>query len=262
MSHFIKEWLINSTDWLYITIYQNAWFYIDYWSIVHFWSGCFLLLIFLYLKFKKTWIYLIGVLFSYEICEILLKYFWFNIFFPETIKDQLTDVFIGFLGAVFLWLFLKFRISLYFPKRKRSEHHLGSSAFSSVTIAFLLVGCGNFSNFYSFTPGYRFNWLSFLIWTTMLLILIRLWILFSKRFNKIIISGALALSFFILLFLVIETISLRLFNVEMISYKLTNPVLFEAIKGRTVILIIIPSFNILLYEWVCRISQPVLKSFI
>jgi hypothetical protein len=45
-------------------------------------------------------------LFGYEVFEILLTYFATNIFIPEIIKDQFTDIFIGLTGSIIGFLFI------------------------------------------------------------------------------------------------------------------------------------------------------------
>jgi len=68
-----------------------------------------LLAVFVALKFKRAFVWLIGILALYEIFEISLIYFALGFFYPETIKDQLTDILIGIVGGVIGYLYLSRR---------------------------------------------------------------------------------------------------------------------------------------------------------
>jgi hypothetical protein len=140
MDHFVI-WIKQVTAWLYIPIYQNQLFFIDYWSFVHFWSGFVLFALLIVLNFRPSWLWLFICLTAYEIFEVALLYFSLNIFLPETIKDQFTDIFVGLIGGGLCYLFLVAK------KKMRTEQYRRISPeaiLTSLTFAFLLIGNAQF----------------------------------------------------------------------------------------------------------------------
>ena len=136
MDHFVI-WIKQVTAWLYIPIYQNQIFFIDYWSFVHFWSGFVLFAMLIMLNYRPAWLWLVFYLTAYEIFELALLYFSLNIFLPETIKDQFTDIFVGLIGGGLCYLFLIAK------KKMRTELYCRISPeaiLTSVTLAFLWIG--------------------------------------------------------------------------------------------------------------------------
>jgi hypothetical protein len=153
MEHFVL-WIKQITAWLYVPLYQNQLFFIDFWSLVHVWSGFTVIVSMYALKFKRTFPWLIFFLFTYELIEVLMVYFALDIFYPETLKDQITDIVVGLLGGLWAYQFLKFRIRGigWVPAKISLEHIL-----TSLSCAF--VWTGNFSCFFS-SPGLTlpFDW--------------------------------------------------------------------------------------------------------
>jgi hypothetical protein len=98
--------VIEATGILYSKIFVSRFFFFDLWSINHMWSGFMLFLILSALKVKRPFAVIMICLFGYEIFEISLTYFTLNIFIPEIIKDQFTDIFIGLSGSFVGYLLL------------------------------------------------------------------------------------------------------------------------------------------------------------
>lgn len=94
--HFIRE----STAGLYVTIYTSRFFFIDYWSFVHLFSGVLLIAASIRLGVRRRWLATMGVLVGYELLELAFIYLSIGLFLPETIPDQVTDVFVGALGGL------------------------------------------------------------------------------------------------------------------------------------------------------------------
>jgi hypothetical protein len=90
---------IDATSILYTRVCHGGFFYLDLWSVNHLWSGFMLYLIAAALNIRRPLLIIATCLIGYEIFEILLTYIACNIFIPEIIKDQFTDVFIGFSGS-------------------------------------------------------------------------------------------------------------------------------------------------------------------
>lgn len=93
------EWINHVSAPLYTVIYSNAYFFFDYWSIIHFVSGCLLYFILNAMGVRRIWLLLFSLLFFYELVEISMIFFALDVFKPETIKDQFTDIALGGLGA-------------------------------------------------------------------------------------------------------------------------------------------------------------------
>jgi hypothetical protein len=88
----IVELINKNGDWLYVKLFENPIFFFDFWSLVHFWSGGILLTIILTKGYRNKWSILFSLLLFYEIVEISMLYVSLNVFLPETIKDQFTDI--------------------------------------------------------------------------------------------------------------------------------------------------------------------------
>lgn len=97
---------IEATGILYTKVFVGRFFFFDIWSINHMWTGFILFLILSALRFKRPLAVIAICLFGYEVFEIMLTYFATNIFIPEIIKDQFTDIFIGLSGSLIGYLLL------------------------------------------------------------------------------------------------------------------------------------------------------------
>lgn len=178
MDHFVIQ-IRHDTSWLYGQIYENQFFFIDFWSLCHLWSGFVLFAILLTIRCKLPWIWLIVLLSLYEIIEISMIYISLHVFYPETIKDQFTDIFIGIFGGFLFYLLVK-------QKAKRSgtifEKVDIESIFVAETISFLSIGS---SQFFFFQP-FKEDPLSIVnyLWRILLCyILLRIYVRF-KRINQ------------------------------------------------------------------------------
>jgi len=78
--------------------------HIDYWSVIHFFSGVILAILFKYLGFRFIISFSIAfiILFLWEIIEPLL-FKSFNWRFGEKISNQITDIIFGCLGFILYW---------------------------------------------------------------------------------------------------------------------------------------------------------------
>lgn len=90
----------TNTAGLYEVVYSSSFFFIDYWSFIHFGSGIFLMVTARAMNLKRIWSTLFLALFVYEILELGFIYFSINVFRPETLPDQATDILVGMLGGL------------------------------------------------------------------------------------------------------------------------------------------------------------------
>jgi len=176
--NIIKEIVLvirDNTEWLYTIIYQNKIFFIDFWSIIHFLSGMLFIALICWISNKKIWLKLFLILLSYEFIEISLYFFSLEIFLPEILKDQITDIFIGLLGGIFYYYFIK----------SYNEHLLNYLVIiaSVFFVAFIWVG------FYGYKYNVEiFNTSGINIWAFRLWFCAGLLILFGYKYFLIVID--------------------------------------------------------------------------
>lgn len=99
--------ILTNTAPLYRVLYQSDYFFIDLWSINHFISGFILMIILLRKQSRHPFAILIFLLFFYECLEMAFTYLAVNIFRPEIIQDQFTDIVVGFFGGFLGWKFVR-----------------------------------------------------------------------------------------------------------------------------------------------------------
>lgn len=163
MTEFVS-YILDKSAWLYTRIYQNEFFFFDLWSILHLLSGFAIFMSLRAMHSKRPLVILISILVLYEIVEILFAYFAFNIFRPETIKDQFTDIFIGIAGGLLCSLYLSFAGSS--GSKKQIPALLILMLVASFTYAFIWTGFYQYHyNVDSYnTPG--INWSTVSAWTS------------------------------------------------------------------------------------------------
>lgn len=241
----ILKFIRENTDWLYTVIYQNQFFFLDYWSIVHFVSGFFLPTILFKLKFKRIYSISFLILITYEFVEISLIYFAFNIFRPETIKDQITDLIIGSSGVVLIW---KCRLS---QLNTKIFSFFLPSILSSFIISFLWVGFYNYRYNIESLNTRGINIWAFAWWFAGLLFILFVAEGLRKNFqNKFIYYPILYLLYLISL-LTIEYIGFNFFNIRKTSDTENSALIFNLIHGTTqlhIFYLIAPLLAFLLYS--------------
>jgi hypothetical protein len=175
MDHFVIQ-IRQDTSWLYNQIYENQFFFIDFWSLCHLWSGFVFFAILLTVKCKHPWKWLIVFLSLYEIIEISMIYISLHVFNPETIKDQFTDILVGILGGILFYLLAK-------QKAKKTSTFFEKvdieSIFVAETLSFLSIGS---SQFFFFQPD-KEDALSFVnyLWRILLCyIILRIYVSFKR----------------------------------------------------------------------------------
>jgi hypothetical protein len=151
---FIREF----TVWLHHPLFEYGLFYVDLWSLVHFWSGMILFAALSALAWKNRWKWLFLFLFGFEVVEAFIFISIMKMFMPEKLPDSFTDIFIGLSGGYLIWFL--------FEKKKINKSGTKFFLFflASVTISFLWTGNNKFefSKPMFNTPG--INWWIFLCW--------------------------------------------------------------------------------------------------
>jgi hypothetical protein len=241
------EYILAETDWLYTRIYQNDFLFFDLWSIVHLWCGFVILLLLRAFRIRPAIPFLFMILFLYELAEILFIYFAFDLFRPETIKDQVTDLVVGMLGG-----FLSAWLLSYAVKHASSHRYLvlsGMMMLASLTYAFPWVGFYQYHYDISFynTPG--INVFAYVWWTLGGCYLLGVYWFFRKK--KFILRLALTWIIYTVSLLVAEYFGYYVFKIHENSDVELNPLIFGLIHGtRTmhIFYLICPFLIILLYS--------------
>lgn len=229
MKEFVL-WIRHNTDWLYYKIFETNFFFIDFWSFAHFSSGLLLFLILSYFNFKNKFIIILTILFFYELIEILIVFFTLNIFKPESIKDQFTDLYIGLLGA-YISKFIFNKIKNYEPINKKNLIRTFSIVFASIQISFWWVGSYGYTYNYNYLNSSGLNYFAFFGWCMFLIIIGFFFYYFNEKFNNVIKSIIITyLIYFIILFL-IEYIAFYILGIKESSPKDKLPLIFGLIHG-------------------------------
>ena len=227
----LLKYIIAQTNWLDFILFQNNWFFFDLWSIVHIWGG---IVIFLLLKsqsVKRPFLILFILLTLYEIFEILILYFPFHFFLPETFQDKLSDIITGMLGGILAYYFLRFAIN--YGTKSRKLLLVSITLMASFTYAFPWVGFYKYHYNIAFfnTPG--INLFSLICWITggYCTIYVFRTLKYKSPLGRLLITW---ISYIIILFGV-EFIGYSLFGVHENSNSGATPLLFGLIHGNTVL---------------------------
>lgn len=147
---FIREF----TVWLHHPLFEYGLFYIDLWSLVHFWSGMILFTGLSAQRWKNRWGWLASFLIAFELVEATIFISIMKMFRPEKLPDCFTDIVIGMAGGYLVYLlFEKWKITNNYSK-------LFLFWLCAGTVSFLWTG--NYGYLFNNTPD--FNWWVFLGW--------------------------------------------------------------------------------------------------
>lgn len=140
MENGLWEWVHAHAAFLYTVIIGKGWFYLDYWSFVHTWSGMVVMVLLGSLRFRHRWFWLVFFLAAYEALEVSFVFFTLHVFRPEKLNDQAMDMLVGVTAALAANLFLRSKEA----SPARLSDKLILMLFSSATFAFIVAGmvCG------------------------------------------------------------------------------------------------------------------------
>lgn len=91
--------ILEKTGFLYTVLVRTPFFFFDIWSIVHFFTGGILMMILAARRTSRPFRPLFTILLGYEIFELAFTYLAINVFRPEILLDQVTDIWVGLLGG-------------------------------------------------------------------------------------------------------------------------------------------------------------------
>lgn len=229
--HEIATWVLNNTKWLYTRIFENPIFFIDYWSFAHLWSGVVIFAILQILKVRRIWIVLFLLLFSYEVAEISFRYFALNVFLPETIKDQFTDMAVGMLGgSLAKYFFNKIGNSKGKIKNRFSIQNI-SAFFTAATISFIWVGNYQYKYNIEFLNTEGLNIWAFLLWFTSIFLIVKLFFLVKKFVNNFWITLFSTWLIYFIGMLIVEFVGHYVIGIREISKANSQTLVFNLVHG-------------------------------
>jgi hypothetical protein len=253
MDNFFS-WLFAHTGWLYVRIYENYFFFIDYWTFPHIWSGVVVFFLLAALGWHRKFFWLILFITLYEVAEILLEIFALHIFRPEILKDKLTDILTGAGGGVIAWALLR-----WIPERIWSGRIGKNSAilFTSGTLSFVWAG--------SYQYQYNIGWMNFpglnlwafLLWFAGGFIFLRIYLFLQRIARKPYQSILFSWLIYFTLLLLIELVGYRILLIRETSIREKNALLFGLIHGSTALhlyYLFYPFLSILFYETLLRVT--------
>ncbi|MGB9702273.1 MAG: hypothetical protein ACPL1A_06035 [Candidatus Kapaibacteriota bacterium] len=247
MTDIINEFY-KDTAWLYVKIYENSFFFFDYWSIVHIISGILIIIFFFYFNVKHKLINLFAILLGWEILEIAFLYFALNIFKPETFKDQFFDIIIGFLAGYSTKMIVENKPK--FPFIQHLTKEIISITITSFIIAFFWVG------FYQYhynvdelnAPG--FNLWAFLLWYLGLNGTLLFFSFIRKKIGSLPLNIIITWFSYFVVLLVVEYLGRYVIQIRESSNPKNTPLIFGLIYGNNILHIvytIMPLIAILIY---------------
>ncbi|MEJ5261364.1 MAG: hypothetical protein WHT45_01690 [Ignavibacterium sp.] len=244
----ILKFIRTNTDWLYVVIHQNKFFFIDYWSFVHFLSGFFLPVVLTNLKIRRVYFLSIMILLFYEVLEISLIYLAFNIFRPETIKDQITDIFIGAAG-VFILSSFKNRTFLSEFWKELSYYFFAMT--SSLIVAFIWVGFYKYRYNIEYLNTAGLNIWAFSLWFVGLFSICLLYEKLKLMSFRKEISLTILYAIYLLMLFVVEFVGYEILGIKEINHSNASPLIFDLIHGTQalhIFYLLSPILIILIYE--------------
>ncbi len=225
--------LYSATAWLYIKIYENPLFFFDYWSIMHIIAGFLIMIILNIFNLKHKFIILFLLVVFWEIFELLFLYFNFNIFQPETLKDQVTDIVIGMFSGLLTQYFIINKNNLYIIKNiKQQDTTILLTAF---LISFNWVGFYNYHYSVKALNFHGLNLWAFSLWFVGNIAILKGY-LFLRRFfkNTFLLVPVFGIVYFVIL-LIVEYIGRYILEIKEVSSPHHMPLIFGLIYGNNIL---------------------------
>lgn len=159
--HFIRDHTLS----LYQPLYSADYFFVDRWSIIHYASGFFLFL--LYCKYTQSarWVCLPTLLIAYEILEIWFIYASINVFLPESLPDQVTDIIFGCLGGMTGELYCQLRLYFQLNSISLRMYSKTSKLLLSFCLSFIWVRFYGYQYNFDMLNSPIVNWWALMLWT-------------------------------------------------------------------------------------------------
>jgi len=186
---------------------------------------------FLWAKYKYPYVFLFSILLLWEIIELLFTYIAINIFNPEILPDQGTDIIIGMIGGYLsLWLFVANKAKIHFLSKKYNFASLLSiRVFVAIAMALIWVRFYGYNYNISFLNSSHVNWFAFILWSTWLFITITIYNFIYFFTKKNMLSLVLTWIVYFPLLLSFEYIGHYVLNIRLVTND--GPLIFGLIHG-------------------------------
>jgi hypothetical protein len=232
LMHTFGVRLIDHTGWLYTKLFENFVFFVDLWSFVHAWAGMVLWLLLAQVSPRRRWCTIVAALVSWELLELTFLYFAIGIFKAETLKDQLTDIVIGLLGAALGRGLTRSRALNTVP----ATSHQGLArhpavVFAGTTIAFLWVG--NYKYHYNAEPlnSAGLNWWAFVLWSLGLATCVEIFLAFRARGRSWSLSLAATWAVYLPALLALEYFGYNVLGIREVGHADAAPLVADLVHG-------------------------------
>jgi hypothetical protein len=175
MSQEFYYLVLRKTAFLYTYLVRTPYFFLDVWSIVHFVSGAVLGLLLAARRIRRPFLVLLLILVGYELVEVALTFLAIQVFLPEVLPDQVTDVWVGMLGGLVGWSLVRRR-----GRAAGGPVRAGQPAPFLRDLAVAVAVSAAWVAFYGYSYNVEFfnsrviNWWAFLWWSGGLFGLLRL----------------------------------------------------------------------------------------
>ncbi len=253
------EGILQETDWLYVKLFQIDVVFFDLWSVVYFWIGFSMIILLHALNIRRALLFQVLILIAYAVVKILILYFVFSIFIPDSIKDRFADIFVGIAGGVlseWIWQWV----------RKNQQKHAGiietgQAIYIAFTYSFIWVG---FYRYHYNLPGFNsagINYAALIFWFlgSLSVLLGFLWL----RRRGIIVGVLSTWGIYLLILGILEYISYYDVGLHEISKPDSKPMVCGIIHGLPILHIfymIAPGILILMFSLLNRICSNALRS--
>lgn len=218
----------EQTGWLYTRLHENPLLFIDLWSLVHLWSGFILMSLLRRPCPRRKWPLLVALLAGWELLELAFIYLAFGLFLPETIKDQVTDLAAGVLGAALCEAFARYHRSS--PAALPSV----TGVLVSLTLSFAWVGSYGYRYNHDFLNSPGLNWWAFLLWSLGCLGVIACHARMRARWRSLRAATLWTLAGYVPALLVAEFVGFAVLRIQEVSHH-GPPLVLDLIHGPPVL---------------------------
>lgn len=217
------------TVFLYSVIYENSWFFIDFWSGIHFINGFFIMSFALRKNYHRPFGILLVLLFAWEVTEMTFIYFAANIFRPEIMPDQVTDIIVGLTGGSIALYYLRYMRKNYSTRQFKSNKLSFIDVSIACVVSFYWVGYYGYKYNIPYLNSPVINWLALTLWSAGLICNM----LIYKYMRQVVGSKGLCLGLtwltYLALLLLVEFIGYDVLGIRQITED--KPLIFGLIHG-------------------------------
>lgn len=257
MNELVREWFRVHTEFLYTLIYKNHLLYIDFWSLVHTWSGLLLFTLLIANGVKRKWFWFFFLIVIYEATEVAFIYFALHMFRPERLNDQVIDVFVGAFAAGICYFTLLYKSG---EKRVVYLPTWILMIFSSVTFAFVWVGNYQYAYNYGILNTNGINLWAFLLWLAGGFGLLKIYVFIKGREINVIKQLIYSWTIYVVSLLILECIGYYGFKIREVSVDNPEVLIFGILHGNRALFIYYAVFPFLVIPFYVLLSKQVYKA--